>query len=193
MPGLISTSKNCFAVSALALTIGALGAAPAMAADAAASNSGASVTQVGEIIVTAERRSTDIQKTPLAITAVQAEQLDKSFINEISGMNALVPSLESTKTSGFENIVTIRGVGSETPENDLTTVPGVAFYIDGVYIPNTVAIDQTLFDIDHVEVLRGPQGALYGVSATGGAILIVTAQPQLNTWAGYADFTARQL
>ncbi len=189
MPGLISTSKNRFAVSALALTIGALGAAPAVAADAAASSSGASVTQVGEIIVTAERRSTDIQKTPLAITAVSADKLDKSFINEISGLNALVPSLEATKTSGFENIVTIRGVGSETPENDLTTVPGVAFYVDGVYIPNTVAIDQTLFDIDHIEVLRGPQGALYGVSATGGAILVVSSQPQLNVFSGYGDVT----
>ncbi len=187
MSGSVVNSRARLLVWACALAVSAA-SAPAMAAEATA-NGAPLATQVGEIVVTAERRSTDIQKTPLAITAVSAGQLDKSFINEISGLNALVPGLEATKTSGFENIVTIRGVGSETPENDLTTVPGVAFYIDGVYIPNTVAIDQTLFDIDHVEILRGPQGALYGVSATGGAILIVTSPPQLNTFSGYGDFT----
>ena len=146
--------------------------------------------QVAEIIVTAERRSTDLQKTAIAITAVPAAKLDKSFVTDITGLNAMVPSLESTKTSGFENIVTIRGVGSETPENDLTTVPGVSLFIDGVYVVNTISLEQTLFDVDHIEILRGPQGALYGQSSIGGAINIVTrSYRKLRSFGGQADFS----
>ena len=96
----------------------------------------------------------------------------------MTGLNGTIPSLEITKASGFENLVTIRGVGSETPENSLTTVPGVSEFIDGVYIANTISLDQTLFDIDNIQVLRGPQGALYGESSIGGAIIINTKQPR---------------
>ncbi len=150
----------------------------------------ASTHEVQEVVVTAERRSSDIQRTPLAITAVPAKALDQSFTNAIAGLNAVVPSLEITKASGFENLVTIRGVGSETPENSLTTVPGVSLFIDGVYIANTVSLDQTLFDIDQIEVLRGPQGALYGQSSIGGAISITSKQPQLKVLSGSGDFSA---
>ncbi|HEY1448796.1 MAG TPA: TonB-dependent receptor [Caulobacteraceae bacterium] len=139
--------------------------------------------------MTAERRATDIQKTPIAITAVQPAVLDKSFITDIAGLDGIVPSLQSTKTSGFENIVTIRGVGSETPENDLTTVPGVSLFEDGVYLVNTITLEQTLFDLDHIEILRGPQGALYGQSSIGGAINIVTNQPELGKFGGHGDFS----
>jgi iron complex outermembrane receptor protein len=146
-------------------------------------------TQVQEIVVTAERRATDIQKTPIAITAVPQAALDKSFITNVTGLNAIVPSLETTKTSGFETIVTIRGVGSETPENDLTSVPGVSLFVDGVYIVNTISLEQTLFDVDRIEVLRGPQGALYGQSSIGGAINIVSNQPELGKFSGQGDFS----
>jgi iron complex outermembrane recepter protein len=143
--------------------------------------------ELGEIVITAERRETDIQKTPLAVSVISAQTLDKSFVNDVASLNGTVPSLETTKTSGFENIVTIRGVGSETPEEAPTTVPGVSLFIDGVYISNTVSLDQTLFDIDHIEVLRGPQGVLYGQSSTGGTINIVTKQPELNQFSGSGD------
>jgi iron complex outermembrane receptor protein len=145
---------------------------------------------IEQVVVTAERRTTNIQKVPLAITAVQGSTLDKTFSNQISDLNATVPSLEITKASGFENLVTIRGVGSETPENSLTTSPGVSEYIDGVYIANSISLDQTLFDIDRIEVLRGPQGALYGTSSDGGAISIVTKQPELKAFGGTADVSA---
>jgi iron complex outermembrane receptor protein len=169
-------------------SLGAL-AALAIAPPALAQTRPAAASTVAEVIVTAERRSEDIQKAAVAITAVPAVALDKSFITEVAGLNGIVPSMETTKTSGFENIVTIRGVGSETPENGLTTVPGVALFMDGVYLSNTISLDQTLFDINHIEVLRGPQGALYGQSATGGAILIVTNQPELGQLSGKADLS----
>ena len=114
--------------------------------------------RLSEVVVTAERRTTDIQKTPTAITALPAVTLDKSFVTDVTGLNGRVPSLQSTKESGFENIITIRGIGSETPENDLTTVPGVSLFEDGVYLVNTISLSQTLFDVDRVEVLRGPAG-----------------------------------
>ena len=142
---------------------------------------------LSEVVITADRRATDIQKTPTAITALPAVTLDKSFVTDVTGLNGRVPSLQSTKESGFENIITIRGIGSGTPENDLTTVPGVSLFEDGVYLVNTISLSQTLFDVDRVEVLRGPQGALYGQSSIGGAINIVTMQPQLNTFSSAVD------
>ncbi len=173
------------------LTTASLGGLMALHGQASAADAAAIArpTAVQAVIVTAERRSTDIQKTPIAITAVQPAQLDRSFITDVAGLNSIVPSFESTKTSGFENIVTIRGIGSETPENDLTTVPGVSLFEDGVYIINTISLEQTLFDIDHIEVLRGPQGALYGQSSIGGAINIVTNQPELGKFGGQVDLS----
>jgi iron complex outermembrane receptor protein len=146
-------------------------------------------TQVQEVIVTAQRRAADVQKTPIAVTATPAAELDKAFVTDIAGLDALVPSFESTKTSGFENIVTLRGVGSETPENDLTTQPGVSLFIDGVYIVNTISLSQALFDLDRVEVLRGPQGALYGQGSIGGAINLVSQQPKIGDFSGHADLS----
>src|SRR5208282_4530658 len=85
------------------------------------------------ITVTAERRATDIQTTPLAITAISGDTLEKSNVVRLSDINGLVPSLQVTSSAGFETVVTIRGVGLETPENSLTTSPGVATFIDGAY------------------------------------------------------------
>ncbi|MGA0601492.1 TonB-dependent receptor [Caulobacter sp. KR2-114] len=172
------------------LAAGAAAPGLAHAADAAAAATAANDSTVEQIVVTAERRSVDIQKSALAVTAVTSAALDKSATMNISGLNAVVPSLEITKASGFENLVTIRGVGSATPENSLTTTPGVSFFMDGVYIANTVSLDQSLFDVDQIEVLRGPQGALYGQSSIGGAIILNTKQPKLHTFDASGDFSA---
>lgn len=143
-----------------------------------------------DIVVTAERRSVDIQKAPIAITALSGDALDKSFATTVASLNSTVPGLQATKAAGFENLVTIRGVGSATPENSFTTSPGVSVFIDGVYISNTITLDQTLFDVKSVEVLRGPQGALYGQSSIGGAINIITTQPVLEKFEAFGDVTA---
>ncbi len=172
---------------ALAQTSPAANSSPPPSGASTAPASAPSASKLETVVVSAERRSTNIQKTPLAISSISAKTLDKANINELAGLNGTVPSLEITKSSGFENVVTIRGVGLETPENAPTTTPGVAVFIDGVYIANTVALDQSLFDIDHLEVLRGPQGVLYGQSATGGAINILTKQPELDHFGGSAD------
>src|SRR5882762_6250085 len=143
--------------------------AHAQTGDQAAAGPAASGGGLEEIVVTAERRTTNIQKTALSIAAIKADTLEKSNVTQLADINGRVPSLVITKSSGYETVVTIRGIGLETPENALTTSPGVSLFIDGVYVANTISLDQTLFDIDHIEVLRGPQGALYGQSSTGGA------------------------
>jgi iron complex outermembrane receptor protein len=176
-------------VFAIAAAAASSASAQSQATLAAAATSAASSSTLETVIVTAERRGTDVQRTPDAITAVSGQTLDQTFTTSVAGLNAVVPSLEVTKTSGFENLVTIRGVGSETPENGLTTVPGVSEFIDGVYIANTISLDQTLFDVQAIEVLRGPQGALYGQSSIGGAINIITRQPRLNTYDASGDFS----
>jgi len=174
----------------LSTCLAAAGAWLPAAARAADPQTAATTSSVQQIIVTAERRSVDIQNAALAISAVSARTLDRSFITNVTGLNAIAPSLEVTKSSGFENVVTIRGVGSETPESSLTTTPGVSEFIDGVYIANSISLDQTLFDVSDIQVLRGPQGALYGESSIGGAIIIETNQPRLKTFDASGDFSA---
>ena len=142
-----------------------------------------------EVVVTAERRAVNLQKAPLAVTVVPATELDKSFVTQISDLNSSVPSLQETHASGLENLVSIRGIGDNTPENTPTTTPGVSLFIDGVYIANNISLDETLFDLDNIEVLRGPQGALYGQSSIGGVINIVSKQPVLHQLSGSADFS----
>lgn len=175
--------STCLAAASLSLPMLAHAAAGTAVTEAGPS-------QVTEVIVTAERRSVNLQKSPLAISSVGAKALDQSFITSATGLNGLVPSLQITKASGFENLVTIRGVGSETPENSLTTTPGVSEFIDGVYIANTISLDQSLFDVADIQVLRGPQGALYGQSSIGGALIINTKQPVLKEFSGSGDFSA---
>jgi len=171
--------------------VAALGAAnQAMAQTAVVTaTAAASPTTVESVTITAERRSSTIQKTPLAITAVTSATLDKTFATQVADLNAVVPSLEITHTSGMEQLVTIRGVGSETPENSASTLPGVSVFNDGVYLANSMSLDQTLFDVDHIEVLRGPQGDLFGESSIGGAINIVSNQPKLHEYSGFGDLS----
>ncbi len=177
--------------SGLAIGVALFAGGPAGAQTAAtalaAADAAPTGTVVADVIVTAERRSSTLQKTPVAVSAVSAESMDKSFVTEIADLSAVVPGLEITKTSGSDNLVTIRGVGSETPENGLTTSPGVSEFIDGVYVANTISLGQSLFDLDRVEVLRGPQGDLYGQSSIGGAINLVSKQPQLRTFSAFGD------
>src|SRR5882757_8360261 len=81
-----------------------------------------------EIVVTAERRSTNIQKTALSITALKADTLEKANIVQLADINGRVPSLTITKSSGYETVTTIRGIGYETTENEGSTTPGVALF-----------------------------------------------------------------
>ena len=139
-----------------------------------------------EVVVTAEKRDVDLQKTPLAVTAVPNAALTKSNVVSIVDLNAKVPGLTASRNNGLQRVIAIRGVGYETAQN-ISSQPGVALFVDGVYISNNIATGVDLVDVDRLEVLRGPQSTLYGQSSTGGVINMVTNQPRLNVFGGEAD------
>ena len=130
--------------------------------------------ELGEIVVTAEKRETNLQKTPIAITAISGATLNAQGIHDATGLNQLVPNLQISTDQPDVQIV-IRGVASlnNGPGND----PAVAFMVDGVYLSRSTAAGGPFFDLDHVEVLRGPQGTLYGRNADAGTISIVPKTP----------------
>lgn len=129
---------------------------------------------IADIIVTAQRRSEAAQSTPLAITALSGKALQSSGVSSVEGLSKSIPNVEFGRNAGDAKIF-IRGVGYDS------VAPGgetrVAVYNNNVYQSRSQAVFTTLYDIDRIEVLRGPQGTLYGRNATAGAINIITADP----------------
>ncbi len=139
--------------------------------------------QLSTVTVTAERRSVDQQKAPLSVSTISAEQLDQANINDVTGLNGSVPGLVVARSGGAERVMSIRGIGSETPENT-NTQPGVSLHVDGVYIFNSIAANAAFIDPAQVEVLRGPQGTMFGQGSTGGTVNVVSKQPELGYLGG---------
>lgn len=135
------------------------------------------------IVVTAQKREEGLQDTPIAITAVSGEALTARGAEDISNLQSITPNLVFDTTapvSGVSSgaIVFIRGVGQT--DFQLTTDPGVGTYVDGVYISRSVGGVLDVLDLERVEVLRGPQGTLFGRNTIGGAISLVTKRPASN-------------
>lgn len=127
-----------------------------------------------EVLVTAQKRSTNLQETPAAISAFTGDALATRGIDDATSMQSYVPNLHvGQEQDGFR--IALRGVGTQgtSSVND----PGVAFHIDGLYYPRPSSASSLFFDVDRVEVLRGPQGTLYGRNATGGAINVISKRP----------------
>jgi iron complex outermembrane receptor protein len=148
----------------------------------------AASTGLEEIVVVAQKRSVNIQKAPEAITAVTSTQLDQANVVNPVDLNGQVPSLVITTSEGFNNSVAIRGVGFNVPQNDAAQ-PSVSYHIDGIYISNPVALNSGFLDVDHVEVLRGPQGTVFGQNSVGGAINVISKLPTLDDYNGFADIS----
>jgi iron complex outermembrane receptor protein len=143
---------------------------------------------VGEIIVTAQKRSESVQQVPIAITAVGGDTLLRAGISGTDAIQKVAPGLNiATVGSGFVSYIYIRGGG--TNQLDIGADPSVAYYVDEIYIGGTAGLQFDLFDIDHVEVLKGPQGTLFGRNAASGAISIVTKRPA-SVLEGYASLEA---
>jgi iron complex outermembrane recepter protein len=154
-----------------------------------------------EVIVTAEKREESLQKVPISIAAFDENTLEKLGVNDIKGLASKVPNVVVNEFTGSSTTVRmfIRGVG----QNDVqvTQDPSVALYMDGVYIGSSVGTAFESADIRRVEVLRGPQGTLYGRNATGGAINLITnrADPeefnfkQRLTAGRYDEFRSRTI
>jgi iron complex outermembrane receptor protein len=129
---------------------------------------------IGDIVVTAERHASSVQRTPAAITAVSGQDLAARNVTDISSLTSLVPSLHvNSYATGIQ--IGIRGVYAQSPSPSAD--PAVAFNIDGVYQARPASAAATFFDVNRVEVLRGPQGTLYGRNATGGSVNVITNRP----------------
>ena len=128
-----------------------------------------------EIIVTATKRSESVQDIAAAVSAFDSRILAERGITDIESLAASVPGMHFSQ-AGADTRITIRGIGSE--QNTVTGDPGVAFHIDGVYQSRASAGAALFYDLERVEVLRGPQGTLYGRNATGGSINVISKAPE---------------
>ena len=138
-----------------------------------------------EMVVTATRRETNLLDTPVAVTAVSQETLVLRNITNVLEIEKLVPNLkvQDQRTLGMGAVqFSMRGVGNTnfTEQGD----PNVGFHVDGVYLPRPQAAIALLYDLERVEVLRGPQGTLFGRNSTVGTINVVTAKPQFEEFSG---------
>ncbi|WP_165322452.1 TonB-dependent receptor [Rhizorhabdus phycosphaerae] len=154
-----------------------IAAVPAQAQNAGDTAEPLTAGQIEDIIVTARRVSESAQKTPLSVSAISSQQLQTLNIVRIEGLTQLAPSLRVTQASGSGNApaIYIRGIG--TLSTALYVEPAVGVYVDGVYTPRPSGNTFDLPDIASVEVLRGPQGTLFGRNTTGGAIVLNTRNP----------------
>ena len=167
-------------VSLLTVISASRGIPPALAqsADGSQRSNG-----VETVLVTARLREEDAQSVPVSLSVVGGNTLDATFTNNIQQISQLVPSLNYVSPNPRNTAFTIRGLGSSvvavSQAND-GLEPGVGFYVDGVYHarPATAAFD--FLDLDRVEVLRGPQGTLFGKNTTAGAINVVTTAPSFD-------------
>lgn len=126
------------------------------------------------IVVTARKRSEVLQDVPVAVTAVTGETIEKRGLTQIKDVAQLTPSLNVNSDGVGRVFLAVRGVGTTLVG---TVQPGVGIFVDGVYQPNTSYLNNPLVDVDRVEVLRGPQGTLYGKNTLGGALNVITRQP----------------
>jgi iron complex outermembrane receptor protein len=140
---------------------------------------------VQELIVTAQKREEAAQDVPIALTALSGEQLERQGVDGFQDLSTRIPSLRfGSGVTGGENVITLRGIGSQN-----TTSGGdspVAYNLDGVYLARTTSVDPEFFDIDRIEVLRGPQGTLYGRNSVGGSVNVITRHPTA-TAGGHID------
>lgn len=159
-------------------------AAAAQESDPATNPSAQDNEGLEEIVVTAQQRDENLQKAAVALSVVTGADLQKSGIVGVDTLQKSVPALQVANGS-VGNFIFIRGVGSfsVSPTSD----PAVAFNYDGVYVGRTGSTTGALFDLERVEVLKGPQGTLYGRNATAGAINILPSQPRLGETSGYAS------
>jgi iron complex outermembrane receptor protein len=179
----VSQAKMTTSVSVAAI-LSVFGSAPAFAQDDGG---------LEEIVVTAQRKSESLQDTPISIVAFSSTSLENKGITGLSDLQTQVPNLQLTP---FPNNATsprvyIRGIGNNSDHH--TQDPSVAVYVDGVYMARSQGLATEVADLERIEVLRGPQGSLYGRNATGGAINFITSAPELGEWGFKQNLTIGNL
>ena len=147
-------------------------------------------TQLEEITVTATKRETNLQDTPIAISAFGQGALDRNQVKDVTDLAKFVPSMAINQQGDQGAIlITMRGIGNDTAYTEVAD-PEVAIYVDGIYSPRAQGAAVLMYDMDAVEVARGPQGTLFGRNATVGAVSLRTAKPTLGDFYGNAEVVA---
>lgn len=170
------TDRNRTALRSLALaTCLSLATLPGSLAWSAAADNDV----LEEVVVTASRFSENLQRTPLAIESFSADALQAQGVTQATDLNKLALGLQ-VGLGGSTSQIYVRGIG-DASANPLAN-PGVAFNIDGVYVGRPEGVGQNFYDVQRLEVLKGPQGTLYGRNTSGGAINLLTNSPKLGTF-----------
>ncbi len=154
---------------------------PAVAAVAADSSD-----ELAPIVVVGQKENESLQRAPEAITAISGDTLKENFIRAPEDLNSQVPSLVIGQTDGYNHVVSIRGIGLNSPQDDGSPA-SVSFHQNGVFIPDPISLATNFLDVDHIEVLRGPQGTVFGQNAVGGTVNVITVQPKFDAYSGYAS------
>tara|TARA_Y100001970_G_scaffold47525_1_gene60086 strand:+ start:305 stop:2629 length:2325 start_codon:yes stop_codon:yes gene_type:complete len=141
-----------------------------------------------EVIVTAEKRDESLQSVSQAVTAITDSEIEAKNITSFVDLSSIVPGVTVAKNEGYKTIISIRGVGNETNQNAIAA-PSVAYHMDGIFIASPFSLQTDFIDVQRIEVLRGPQGTLFGQNSTGGAINVISNQPTTDERFSKADIT----
>ena len=153
--------------------------------------------EVEEVVVTAEKRSESLQDISQAVTALTESDIEEKNITSFVDLSAIVPGVTVAKNEGYKTIISIRGVGNETNQNAIAA-PSVAYHMDGVFIASPFALGTDFLDVERIEVLRGPQGTLFGQNSTGGAVNVISKAPTTEGGEGklsvtFGDYNLRKI
>lgn len=140
---------------------------------------------IEEIVVTAQKREQSLQEVPIAVSAFDVGNLDRQQIDRFSDLQFTAPNVSFGRGNFSTNNFQIRGIGSA--EIAASGDAGVGFHMNDTYLNAPRIADTEFYDIERIEVLRGPQGTLYGRNSTGGAVNVVTARPDLNHFGAYGN------
>lgn len=142
---------------------------------AAATPAFAQRSQIEEVVVTAQHRTQSIQDVPITVTAISAAELEAGNIFDIGSIAYNVPGMTLGEFAPGQALISLRGVGSADDGAGLDN--SVALFLDGIYMGRSAGTNFDMFDLERIEVLKGPQGTLFGRNAIGGAINVITAKP----------------
>lgn len=169
---------------------GLIVAMPAFAqeADAAADASADTASSgIEDIVVTARKRAESVQDVPVAITAMSGDQMVDRSVKDITDIAASTPSFFAQTSSADPAALLVSMRGQSATDALMTLDSPVGVYVDGVYLPRSIGLRAAMVDIERIEVLRGPQGTLFGKNTTGGAVSITTRQPDLLETGGFVS------
>jgi iron complex outermembrane receptor protein len=188
---------TCSFAGLTAALAGAATSASAQAAQPAAPRTGVGGVEIGEVIVTAQRREQTLQRVPVAVSTLNAAQIEARQLNNLDQISGIAPNLTITVANNAASSTQVAIRGSVTTNNTISYDPAVGLYLDGVYIGKAGGSVFDIGDLERVEVLRGPQGTLFGRNTLAGAISFVTRKPsdkfRLEGEFSYGNYNYRSL